>query len=290
MMRTRPRGYLRWALATAALLGPVLVPGVAPGAATTTSAAASTTWVPSTIVNHVFTRSFALDNGALTITPFHGRAPILSAAQERNMWATDPLAGRVVGIGFGVVTLDALRTSNIESPRVTSLDRVPAFVGLTNDADVGFMCPVMIGPGSRIVPVSHGWEAVIFPLDPSKSDAVFAASSNICGRVRPDTIDTAYLVLSVRWHLSSSGTDIVVSVPACATMYGWGGGGGGYVHPQPISFEASVRVLDRPLGHACSPTTNFDAGPDYASPTTVHGPTGPVPQVRPTTPSTSPSG
>jgi len=247
----------------------------------------STTWQPSTIVNHVFTRNFQLDHGALTITPFHGVAPSLSPATATEMWATSPLAGQEVGMGFGVVSVDATRTTNLQQPRVTALQGVRAFVALTDDADIGYMCPLMRGPGSKVVPVSHGWEAVIFPLDPTKSDAVFAASSNVCGRVTPDTINTAFLVLSVRWHLSTSATAVVVSVPACAKIDGYGGGGGGYVNPQPLTFQASVYLLLRPLGQPCSPPTNFDAGPAFASPTTVHGPTGPLRQVRPATPPTA---
>jgi len=276
LMNLNTRAIVRAALTAGTLLSAVLLPVTTRAAA---SANSSTTWTPTTIVNHVFARSFELDNGALTISPFHGVAPVLSPALEANMWATYPFGGRVVGIGVGVVTVNALRTSNTQRPRVTSLVNVPAFVGLTDEADLGYMCAAMRVPGSRVVPVSHGWEAVIFPLNPTKSDAVFAASSNICGRVRPNTIDAAYLVLSVRWHLSPSGTDIVVSVPACATMDSWGGGGGGYVNPEPFSFAATVHVLDRPLGQSCSPATNFDAGTSYASPSTVHGSTGPVRQV-----------
>src|ERR1019366_5153300 len=277
-MKVAIRGCARSTLAAGAMLAIVLVPSAARSATTTTA----TTWVPTTIVNHVFTRTFELDDGALTISPFHGVAAKLSPALETTMWATYPLGGQIVGIGFGVVTVDARHTTNNQRPRVTSLVRAPAFIGLTDAADLGFMCPEMRGPGSRVVPVSHGWEAVIFPLDPTRSDAVFTASSNICGQVRPNAIATAYLVLSVRWHLSASGTHIVVSVPACATIYGWGGGG--TIYQGTMSFSATVPLLARPLAHAPPPATNFDAGTSYASPSTTHGPTGPIVQVRPATP------
>ena len=291
MTITKPTA-LRSTLAALVVGSAGMFPAAAPsgGAGAATLTTTTTSWSPATIVDHVFTRDFELDHGALTITPVHGGAPRLSPTLAASMWATSGLGGHEVGLGFGVVTVDAARTSDPVGPRVTGLVRVAAFIGLTDLADQGYFCPLMRGPGSRVVPVSHGWQAVIFPLDPAKSDALFTASSNICGRVRPNVIDTAYLVLSVRWHLSSSGADVVVSVPACATMDSWGGGGGGYVNPQPITFQATVLVLERPLGHACSAPTTFDAGARFASPHTVHGPTGPVRQVRPAPTATSVSG
>ena len=248
------------------------------GAGLATSATvAGTALGPGTIVDHVFVKPFALADGALSIAPFHGVAPTLTPALATIMWSTDTLGGDAEGIGFGVVTVEASRTINDQRPRVTSLVRVPAFVALADANDLAYSCPVQTGPGTTRRPVSNGWRAVIFPLNLTKSDAVFEASSNICGHLVPNTIATAYETLSVRWHLSPSLTQVVVSVPACATMQGWGGGGN--VNTGAMSFEATVLLVDRPLGQRCSAATNFDAGGAYASSRTTHGPTGPQVQV-----------
>ena len=269
-MRSRRRTAATF-VATSALCASLL--GASPS-----GASSSTFLAAGTVVHHVFVKSFELDHGALTIAPFHGHAPVLSAAQERIMWSTSGLAGTAMAIGLGVVTVDAARTLNDASPRVTSLVGVPAFVGLVDGADLGYNCPVMTTPGSSVTPVSSGWQAVIFPLRLTASDAVFSASSNICGRVRPNTVVSAFETLSVRWHLSASRSQIVVSVPACARMDSWGGGGNVYLGT--MSFQATVLLLDRPLTTRCSPATNFDAGSNYASTRTTHGATGPQVQVQ----------
>ena len=239
-------------------------------------AAATTTWSTPTIVDHAFARPFTLDHGALSVIVFHGVTPPLPRGLATTMWSTSTLYGQVRGLGWGVVTVDPGRTRNTESPRVTPLVDVPAFVGLVRGDNRTRQCTAMVTRGSTVVPVSDGWQAVIFPLDVHRSVAVFEASSNICGRIHPDAIASATEVLSVRWHLAASTRQVVISLPRCATFDSWGGAG------RPAgSIIAAVHLLERPLDATCAPATNVDVGGDYASPTTLHGATGPLLQVGP---------
>jgi hypothetical protein len=135
----------------------------------------------------------------------------------------------------------------------------------------------MAGEGTSFIPVSQGWYAVIFPLIRNKSDVVFSAASNVCQHLTSNTVGAAYETLSVDWHLethATTGTVIVASVPKCGHITMSGGGGNEYTHQ--FEYQVEAAVLDRAVGTTCSPATNVDEGPNYASPSTTHGFTGPV--------------
>jgi hypothetical protein len=215
-----------------------------------------------TIVGHRFVKSFSLSKGALTLTPFRGVSPTLSSAAETTLWATQGIGGIIEGVGFADVTVTRSTTKVVAGPAVSTLDNTPSLVGLTKN-DGSHSCPALRpGEGTSFIPVSQGWYAVIFPLDLNKSDVVFSA---------------AYEALSVDWHLethATTGMVIVASVPRCGHITTWGGGGNEYTHQ--FEYQVEAAVLDRVVGTTCSPATNVDEGPNYASPSTTHGYTGPV--------------
>jgi hypothetical protein len=249
---------------------------IAPRVAHATSAK-TTVLAPGTIEGHRFVRSFSLANGALQLDPFGGTTPALSSTQETTMWATHDIGGAIEGIGFAEVTLNRSKTRQLPGPTVTAYSHTPALVGLVKNDSVAY-CG-FIGPSRRygLIPISQGWTAIIFPLNLRKSDAVFSAASNVCARLTPNTVTAAYETLSVVWHLEShptTGTVIVASVPMCGEIITSGGGGNEFKGLFEYQVEASI--LDRPLGTTCSLATNFDEGPNYASPSTAHGFTGPV--------------
>jgi hypothetical protein len=253
------------------------------GITMTRSGSGSTVLTPGTIEGHRFVKSFSLSRGALEVTPFHGATPDVAAAEATTMWATQGIGGTIEGLGYADVTLSRTLTRVLPGPRVSALVNTPALVGLAHQDDVSYSCPVMFaGQGTSVIPVSQGWYAVIFPLNLTKSDVVFSASSNVCGHVTPNTVGAAYETLSVDWHLEThptTGTVIVASVPRCGSITMSGGGGNEYTHE--FEYQVEATVLDRPVGTTCSPATNFDEGPAYASPSTTHGFTGPVLSVSP---------
>lgn len=232
---------------------------------------------PGTIVGHRFDKSFSLSNGALTLTPFRGVPPTLSSAEETTLWATQGIGGTIEGVGFADVTVSRSTTKVLAGPAVSTLHNTPSLVELTK-SDASYSCTALIvGQGTSFIPVSQGWYAVIFPLDMMKSDVVFSAASNVCQHLTPNTVGAAYETLSVDWHLethATTGTVIVASVPRCGHITMSGGGGNEYTHQ--FEYQVETAVLDRPVGTTCSPATNFDEGPNYASPSTTHGFTGPV--------------
>ena len=128
-----------------------------------------------TIINGRFVRSFSLDGSALTVAPYAGVATPLSPARRAALWATAPLSGMVQGLGLGVVTVSPTRTKQSGTPRVTSLVRVLAWVGLVKGSEISYGCPAMRASRhySTVVPPANGWQAVIVPLNPQKSIAVF---------------------------------------------------------------------------------------------------------------------
>jgi hypothetical protein len=162
-------------------------------------------------------------------------------------------------------------------PAVSTLVNTPSLVGLTKYDGVS-SCPMSVpGEGTSFIPVSQGWFAVIFPLDVKKSDVVFSAASNRCAHLTANEQGAAYEDFSIDWHLethASTGTVIVASVPRCGSIYMSGGGGNEYT--QKFEYQVEASVLIRAIGTTCSPATNFDEGPNYASPSTTHGFTGPV--------------
>ena len=230
-----------------------------------------------TIVGQRFVKSFSLSNGALTLTPFQGVPPKLSSAQETILWATQGIGGIIEGVGFADVTVTRSTTKVMAGTVVSTLDNEPSLVGLTKN-EGSHSCPALRpGEGTSFVPVSQGWYAVIFPLDLNKSDVVFSAASNVCAHLTPNEVGAAYEALSVDWHLethATTGTVIVASVPRCGHITMWGGGGNDYTHQ--FEYQVQAAVLDRAVGTTCSPATNVDEGPNYASPSTTHGFTGPV--------------
>ena len=247
--------------------------------ATDSSSAASTPtthWPADVVSHHVFVRGFTLAAGSVRVVPWSGHVPSITRTQVTTMWASFPLAGRVRGLGWGVVTLRGVTQG--DGPRVTPLVRAKALIGIVDGSGITRSCPAMTVGGhySHVTPVSDGWQAVIVPLDPHLSEVVVSARSNICGHLVPTTVVTALEVLSVRWHLSSDG-HVVVSIPACSRLDAYGGGGN--LRTGQMSFRAFVYLNPRPLAVPCSVATNFDAGSAYASPRTTHGATGPVTQV-----------
>ncbi len=239
--------------------------------------AKTTVLVPGTIEGHRFVKSFTLANGALRLDPFGGTTPALSSTEETTMWATQDIGGAIEGIGFADVTLNRSKTKQIPGPTVTAYSNTPALVGLVKNDSVANCGYIGAFGHSRFIPISQGWFAVIFPLNLHKSDAVFSAARNECERLTPNTVTAAYETLSVVWHLEShrtTGTVIVASVPKCGEITMSGGGGNEYKGL--FEYQVEAAVLDRPLGTTCSPATNFDEGPNYASPSTTHGFTGPV--------------
>jgi hypothetical protein len=256
--------------------------------------AAATVLSAGTIEDHRFVKSFSLAHGALVLRPFVGRTPTISTAEETTMWATQGIGGAIEVIGFADVTLKRSMTTQLSGPAVTPFSDTPALVGLTKDNPY-YACPMggvavlhgVVGEGatavySTYIPISQGWSAVIFPLNLRKSDAVFTAASNVCRRLVASTVETAYESLSVDWHLENqrgTGPVIVASVPKCGrdTM----AGGGGNEHQDLFEYQVEATVLDRPVNATCSAATTFDEGPNYASPSTTHGFTGPILSVGP---------
>lgn len=257
------------------LSGALLFVSMSLATSASASTSPSTVVTSNTVVHGFFRHDVSLDHGALTITPVAG-APVVSATIRRQLqWAAGSWpAASIKASGVGVVTIDASRTATTQQPRVTALRHEVAAIALIH-VDSTYSCPMRLtsGPYTTQVPVSQGWSAVIVPLDPTKSDAVFTASSLICGRVRRNAVVTATYNESVNWHLGNDGTRpvIVVSVPACGVISETGGGGN--ERSRVFSFGAVATVIDRPLTR-CSPATTVDEGPNYASPTTTHRRTG----------------
>lgn len=243
---------------------------------------ATTVLAPDTIVAHRFVKSFNLSNGALTLTPFSGTTPHLSHAEETLLWATDGVSGIVEGVGFADVTLKRSMTKVQAGSSVTTLDDTPSLVELTKSDDV-YSCTAQIaGEGTSEVPVSQGWYAVILPLNPSKSDVVFSAASNVCRQLTPNTVSVAYEDVSVAWHLSThptTGTVIVALLPRCGHIIMSGGGGNEYTRR--FEYQVEAAILDRAIDTTCSPAIEVDEGQNYASPSTTHGFIGPVMNVGP---------
>ncbi len=72
---------------------------------------------------------------------------------------------------------------------------------------------------------------------------------------------------SIAWHLethATTGSVIVATVPKCGHVTMWRGGGKEFTHK--FEYRVEAAVLDRVVGSACSPATNVDEGPNYASP------------------------
>ena len=237
----------------------------------------STVLAKGTIVHGRFVRSFSLDGSALTVAPYAGVAAPLSPARRAALWATSPLSGTVQGLGLGVVTVSPTRTKQSGTPRVTSLVRVLAWVGLVKGNETAYHCPAMLAYRhySTVVPPAAGWQAVIMPLNPHKSIAVFSARRNICGFLHGSSIMTGYEKLSTTWQLVRG--NVVLSIPACGFEVGFGGGGNEYTGVGTLT--GWVLVLERPLGTSCSHATTYDEGTRYLWTVTKHGPTGPLPQV-----------
>ena len=150
---------------------------------------ATTVLEPGTILNDRFVKSFKLSNGALTLAPFRGVTPSLSAAEQTRLWATDGLSGTVEGIGFADVTLKRSMTHLLSGPAITALDKTPSLVGLTKSEEIMGCTAETTGEGTSVIPVSQGWYAVILPLAPNKSDVIFSAESNVCRQLTPNTVD-----------------------------------------------------------------------------------------------------
>jgi hypothetical protein len=243
---------------------------------------ATTVLEPGTIVAHRFVKSFNLSDGALTLTPFRGVTPHLSYAEETELWATDGLSGTVEGVGFADVTLKLSATKVQPGPRLSTLDDVPSLVELTKSEEISSCTAQTAGEGTSVVPVSQGWYAVILPLNPSKSDVVFSAASNICRQLRPNAVGAAYEDVSITWHLAThptTGTVIVAIVPRCGHVIMSGGGGNEFTRQ--FEYQVEAAILDRAPGTACTPATDVDEGQNYASPSTTHGLVGPVLNVGP---------
>jgi hypothetical protein len=237
---------------------------------------------PGTIVAHRFVKSFILSHGALTLAPFRGATPHLSYAEETLLWATDGLSGTVEGVGFADVTLQRSATKVQAGPRVSSLDETPSLVELTKSDGVYSCTAETAGEGTSVVPVSQGWYAVILPLDPSKSDVVFSAASNVCQHLTPNTVGAAYEDISIPWHLethATTGTVIVAVLPKCGHVIMSGGGGNEFTRT--FEYQVEAAILDRAPGTLCTPATDVDEGQSYASPATTHGFVGPVMNVGP---------
>jgi hypothetical protein len=243
---------------------------------------ATTRLEPGTIVKDRFVKSFKLSNGALTLAPFRGVTPSLSAAEQTRLWATDGLSGTVEGIGFADVTLKRSMTHLLSGPAITALDETPSLVGLTKSDETTGCTLETTGEGTSVVPVSQGWYAVILPIAPNESDVIFSAESNVCRQLTPNTVDAAYEDVSIVWHLAThptTGTVIVALLPKCAHIVESGGGGNEFTRQFEYQVEAAVQ--DRVTAGVCSPATDFDEGQNYASPSTTHGFVGPVLNVGP---------
>jgi hypothetical protein len=238
---------------------------------------AMTVLKPGTIVANRFVNDFSLSGGALTLTPFHGAAPELSATMETALWATDGISGVVEGVGFADVTVNRSATKKLAGPAVGRLENVPSLVGLTKSDDIRFCTAETAGEGTSVIPVSQGWYAVIFPVNTKSSDVVFSAASNVCRSLTPNTVSAAYETVSIVWHLAThptTGTVIVALVPKCGHIIMSGGGGNEFTHQ--FEFQVEADVLDRAVRTTCSPATDADEGQNYASTSTTHGFIGPV--------------
>jgi hypothetical protein len=235
-----------------------------------------------TIVGKRFVKSFNLSGGALTLTPFSGVTPKLSSAQETALWATDGISGIVEGLGFANVTVKRSMTKGQTGPALSTFNNTPSLVGLTKSNDIYSCTEETGGEGTSTIPVSQGWHAVIFPMNPKKSDVVFNAASNVCRNLTPNTLSVAYETVSIEWHLAThanTGTVIVAIVPKCGHIIMSGGGGNEFTRR--FEYQVEADVLTRVVGTTCSPATAVDEGQNYASPTTTHGFVGPVESVGP---------
>jgi hypothetical protein len=254
------------------------------GTATVTSHAKGATTVlePGTIVGHRFMKTFELSGGALTLAPFQGATPRLTFADRITLWATDGLSGTIEGVGYADVTVKRSMTHLVGGQAITGLVNVPSLVGLTKYEGT-FSCPSeTAGEGTKVVPVSQGWYAVILPLDSNNSDVVFSAESNECEHLSPNTVSPAYEDVSINWHLethATTGTVIVATVPRCGHIVMSGGGGNEFTRQFEYQVEAAVR--DGVNRATCSPATDVDEGQNYASSSTTHGFVGPVLNVGP---------
>jgi hypothetical protein len=242
----------------------------------------STKLKPGTIVAHRFVKSFELSHGALTLTAFQGNTPHLSYVEETLLWATDGLSGNVQGVGFADVTLNRSTTKVQTGSKVSALDDTPSLVELTKSDGI-YSCPAeTVGKGTAVIPISQDWYAVILPLNPSKSDVVFTAESNVCEHLTPNTVSTAYEDVSIPWHLAThptTGTVIVAVLPKCGHVVMSGGGGNEFTRT--FEYQVEAAVLDRAIDTTCSPATDVDEGQNYASPSTTHGFVGPWMNVGP---------
>lgn len=243
---------------------------------------ATTVLEPGTIVAHRFVKSFNLSHDALTLAPFRGVTPHLSYAEETVLWATDGISGTVEGVGFADVTLKRSSTKVQTGSRISTLNDTPSLVELTKSESVYHCTAEMAGEGTSVIPVSQGWYAVILPLNQNKSDVVFSAASNVCEHLTPNTVGVAYEDVSITWHLAThptTGTVIVALLPRCGHIIMSGGGGNEYTRQ--FEYQVEAAILERSSGTSCSPATEVDEGPNYASPTTTHGFVGPVLNVGP---------
>ena len=237
---------------------------------------------PGTIVGHRFDKSFSLSHGALTLNPYQGITPHLSYSEETLLWATDGLSGTVEGVGFADVTLRR-SAAKIQTPEISSLVDTPSLVELTKSEGAVYSCPAeTFGEGTSVIPVSQGWYAVIVPMNPSKSDVVFSAASNVCAHLTPNTVGVAYEDWSIPWHLethATTGTVIAAVLPKCGHVIMSGGGGNEFTRT--FEYQVEAAILDRAHRTACSPATDVDEGQNYASPSTTHGFVGPWMNVGP---------
>jgi hypothetical protein len=274
-------GLLPWASGVS-VSGAADVPHESGSVVAARTKGAATVLTTGTVVAHRFVKSFNLSDGALTLKPFRGVTPHLSYAAETQLWATDGLSGTVEGVGFADVTLNLSAAKVQTGPRIGTLDGTPSLVELTKSDGVYSCTAQTVGEGTSVVPISQGWYAVILPLNPSKSDVVFSAASNVCRKLTPNTVGAAYEDVSIPWHLEThvtTGTVIVAVLPRCGHVIMSGGGGNEFTRR--FEYQVESAILERAPGTACSPATDVDEGQNYASPSTTHGFVGPVLNVGP---------
>jgi hypothetical protein len=272
-----------------------LVAGIILSVQSATPASAAThsvvTHVPKgVIVNGRFIKSYALADGALTVTP---AATAMTPTRKETVVATQVWAITAVqgynaeGLGLGIVTITKIAKG------VPTVKKLAAWVGLANDYGLATSCPIWTvrQKFSKLPPLpSAGWVVVVVG-DARNSPAVaYRAASARCGYLNKASLVNATEQISVPWTTDTAhpnSTNIFVHLAYCADYDGRSSSGSptettGSVYAALVEDPAAMPKAPT-LGH-CTPAHTLTLSAPFlarSGPTKiVHGPLGPVRQAR----------